>query len=181
MPIDSYHRELASSYKLLASLFLDKPDSELARRLSEEFEISINEGPEEIDEDYTQIFHGPSDHLPPYESLYNYSPSDSPHLWNRTTEDILKCYMAGGVSLDDKTDLIPDHISAELLFVSYLLENDKADILKSFFREHIIKWIPEYCDMLEKKAKTDFYRELAGITKDIILSDFEELTGNERE
>ncbi len=176
MILDSYNKELAETYKVLANLFTTLPNEELVEQMQEELELEIKEPLDAIVEDYTRLFYGPSDTLPPIESLYNYN--DTPSIWNQTTEAVSEFYRSCGVDLNEKqTELPPDHIAIEFLFISYLIENNLVDELRAFFNEHIIKWVPMYCDMMQEKAQTEFYKEIAAITKEIVLSDYEEILG----
>jgi TorA maturation chaperone TorD len=57
--------------------------------------------------------------------------------------------------------------------MSYLIENDFIEQQKRFLEEHLRKWIPEYCNKIYKHAKTVFYKELANLLKEFILSEYE--------
>ncbi|RMG70431.1 MAG: hypothetical protein D6710_07370 [Nitrospirae bacterium] len=176
MILDSYNKELAETYKVLANIFTRLPDEELVDQLRDELELEIKDPIDSVIEDYTQLFYGPQSPLTPVESLYHYK--NTPSYWNETTEEVADFYRSCGLELDDEsTELPPDHIAIEFLFVSYLLENNMIDELRRFFNEHIMQWIPSYCDTLKKRAQTDFYRELASVTKEVVLSDYEELFG----
>lgn len=176
MILDAFNKELAQTYKVLAHLFTTLPNEELIEQMQKELELDIKEPLDAIIEDYTRLFYGPSDTIPPIESLYHYK--DAPSMWNQTTESVSDFYHFCGLDLDEEqTELPPDHIAIEFLFISYLIENDMVDELRAFFDEHIMKWIPQYCDVMQEKAQTEFYKEIAAITKEIILSDYEEMAG----
>ncbi len=76
--------------------------------------------------------------------------------------------------IDEEIDIIPDHISAELLFMGHLIENDITELKNSFFENHIRVWIPDYCHEIQQFAQTDFYIQAAGLLKEFISSDSEE-------
>ncbi len=176
MILDSYNKELAETYKILANIFTTLPNEEMLEQLNEELEVEMKDPIDAVVEDYTQLFYGPTNPITPVESLYNYE--ETPSYWNETTEQVAEFYRSCGLQLDDSTtELPPDHIAIEFLFVSYLLENNMIDELRRFFKEHLIKWIPMYCDIMQERAQTDFYKELAIVTKDIVLSDYEEMFG----
>jgi TorA maturation chaperone TorD len=174
--IDSYHNDLAKTYKLLASVFMETPNSELLQQVSEELEIQINDRFIDIVEDYNRLFYDTEDPLLPYESLYNYNAEEGPSLWNSTTQEVSDFYEACGLVLGSSVNVPYDHIGLEFLFVSYLIENEMIDELMDFFELHIMKWVPEYCEKLEQKAQTEFLRTIARITKEVVLSDYEELS-----
>jgi TorA maturation chaperone TorD len=75
--------------------------------------------------------------------------------------------------IDEEISIIPDHISAELLFMSYLIENGLTEHRIKFLREHLFRWVPEYCDEIQRHANSAFYKEVANILKEFILSDYE--------
>jgi TorA maturation chaperone TorD len=64
-----------------------------------------------------------------------------------------------------------------MLFMSYLIENGISELQKRFLEEHLAKWIPEYCSELQKYAAAVFYKEVANIIKEFILSEQELMSG----
>jgi len=40
--------------------------------------------------------------------------------------------------------------------MSYLIETNKYDLQKKFLEEHLMNWVPDYCDELAKEAKPFF-------------------------
>ncbi len=77
-----------------------------------------------------------------------------------------------------------DHIGLELTFISHLAmlglkalqEKDDSrfeQILtaqRQFIAEHLLRWAPSWCNLVEEKAKTDFYRGLAMLVHGTLLS-----------
>ncbi len=61
-------------------------------------------------------------------------------------------------------------------------ENDNDGVLyclkmeKKFIEEHLIKWLPVFCDKVISEAEMAFYREMAKLTKSFI--EFEKETIN---
>ncbi len=178
MTLDFYNQEVAVAYKLLGTLYLNGPEETLLQKIIEEFELEIIDTSEEIEEDFTQLFVDPTTAILPYESLYNYSSLEEKGLWTSTTREVEEFYTRAGLVLnEDVLDIPPDHLGLEFLFVSYLLENNMIDPLRLFFDRHIVKWVPQYCDMLQQAAKTAFYRTVAELTKEVVTVDYEELNG----
>lgn len=165
--------ERAELYKFFAGLFIHEPTDEIVIQLKDMFQMEFADSPQEIRMDFARIFLGPDGRLMPYESLYNYPLGDRPRLWGRAAEEVQSFYISAGIVMDEETSLIPDHISAEMLFMSYLIENDISELQKRFFEDHLVKWIPEYCNELQKYAGTTFYKEVANIVKEFILSEQE--------
>ncbi len=165
--------ERVELYKLFASVFIGQPSDELIFQLKDMFQMKFADSPHEIRMDFARIFLGPNGRLMPYESLYNYPLGDRPRLWGRAAEEVQSFYISAGIVMDEEISLIPDHISAEMLFMSYLVENGISELQKKFLEEHLVKWIPEYCNELQKYAGTTFYKEVANILKEFILSEHE--------
>ena len=49
---------------------------------------------------------------------------------------------------------------------------------KKFICDHLIKWIPTFCDKIISQAEISFYGDLADVTKDFITLEFEEIDGS---
>lgn len=166
--------ERAELYRLFAGIFMNEPSDELVFHVKEVFDLKFSETPQQIRMDFIALFLRYDLHLAPYESLYNYPIGDRPKLWGKAAEDVQAFYSRAGLVIDEEINLMPDHISSELLFMSYLIENGILETQKKFFERHIMKWIPEYCDMIENHAGTIFYKEIANILKEFLLSEVEE-------
>ncbi len=169
--------ERARLYKLFSSLFIKEPSEEILVQLKEMFSMSFNDTREEASADFRDLFLRPNMHLSPHESLYNYSLDETPKLWGRATGEVQAFYRSAGLMIDEETDLIPDHAAVELLFMSYLVENDLVEQQRAFMEDHLMRWLPDYCEEVEAHARTTFYRELAVVVKEFLLSDLEELEG----
>jgi TorA maturation chaperone TorD len=169
--------ERAELYRLFAGLFINEPSDEIVIQLKDIFQMKFADSPQEIRMDFARIFLGPDGRLIPCESLYNYPLGDRPRLWGKAAEEVQASYISAGVVMDEETGLIPDHISAEMLFMSYLIENGISELQKKFLEDHLVKWIPEYCSELQKYAGTGFYKEIANILKEFILSEHELMSG----
>ena len=82
---------------------------------------------------------------------------------------------------------MPDHISVELDFMKEaagreaqaIEEKDWEGALycqkmeKKFIYDHLIKWIPAFCDKIISQAEISFYGDLADVTKNFINLEFE--------
>ena len=166
--------ERASFYKLFSTLFMKEPDEELLVSMKTMFGMKFDETEREIREDFGHLFLEQAGHLQPYESLYNYALGDRPRLWGRATGEVQGLYHSAGIMIDEEINLLPDHLSAELLFMSYLIENGLTEEQERFLSEHLLAWIPEYCDEIQKHARTTFYREAAELLKEFVSSDSQE-------
>ncbi len=125
--------------------------------------------------DYTRLFaglkagYGPP---PPYESLHC-----SPYRREDVITSVSAAYAAAGFGNLQYQGCPPDHIGTELRFMAMLygmLISDKEQynqllkIATDFKQQHILVWIPSYCDLLEQVAQTPFYRQVARIVKQLL-------------
>lgn len=77
----------------------------------------------------------------------------------------------------------PDHITTELEFMYYLTfcegEKQKTEqagknylaAQSDFMQEHLILWVPKFCEIMEKNAQLEFYRLLSTITRNFVSRD----------
>lgn len=170
--------ERAELYKLFAGLFMKEPEDETLVRFKDMFRMEFNETPQEIRMDFAGLFSGNGSSVRPYESIYNYAFGSRPKLWGRTTEEVLSFYRSAGLVISGEPDPVPDHMSVELIFMSYLIEKGLAERQKQFMEEHLLKWIPDCCDDIAGHARTAFYKEICGLLKELITSDYDAIIAN---
>lgn len=145
------------------------------------------QSPQKICEDlaveYTRLFLGPKGHIPPFESLYNYEEGENRQIWGSATVDVKRIIESAGLSFRNDSGGIPDHIGIEFEFMQKLVgkeaelwdrKKDDSQLLKTvqlekkFIDRHLEKWIPDFCQKVVKKAKLDFYKNIAKLTQDFI-------------
>ncbi len=160
--------ERAEAYRFLADFFLTAPEEDMLRTIKEDFDLESDETSEEIRRDFDRLFSYPEGKLPPIESFFLTLENTS------SAEEVADMYARAGLTIEDGFELIPDHLYLELLFMSYLIETSKFELQKLFLGEHLLNWVPSYCDELLKEAKTVFYREVAEITRDFLITESEE-------
>ncbi|GAQ94639.1 chaperone TorD [Thermodesulfovibrio aggregans] len=167
--LDPVDLERAEVYRLLAYLFMAIPQIEHIEDFKSIAEISVNDTYEEICDDYIELF--VEGEVPNYEGFYlSEIYKDVPVSFE--LKDVQHFYWTAGVAIDEEIDLPHDHISVELLFMSYLIEQNLRDLQIEFLRR-LCEWIPLFCDTLYEKAKTDFYKEVATFLKEFVLSECE--------
>lgn len=157
--------------------FFQKPEQELLDELAVE---------------YTRLFLGPGQHISPYESVHHQrSGGQSGQLWGESTAEVKKFIESTGLSYDPDYKGLPDHISVELEFMQQLTlreeqawrEEDKdgaancLKIEKKFIEDHLVRWVPAFCDKVIKEAELPFYREMTALTKNFIEFEREEVEG----
>ncbi len=136
--------------------------------------------------DYTRLFLGPFGILAkPYGSVYLDGESI---VMGDSTMRALALYGEGGFEVAGDFREMPDHVAVELEFL-YLLsfrlggeteasEQARLGVLKrGFLEEHLGRWIGELADAMRNGAETEFYRQLADMTEQVVLEDMRELAG----
>lgn len=123
--------------------------------------------------DYARLFVGPIELLaPPYGSVYI---DGEKRVMGDSTMEVIKIYEAQGLAMDKEFKNLPDHITAELEFMYYLIfkeiealersETGKAIELintqELFLNNFLKKWVKPFCDKIKQGADNEFYSSLA--------------------
>ena len=158
--------------------FLQNPENELLEDLAVE---------------YARLFLGPGKHVSPHESVHHQRDDGQwGKLWGASTAEVKKFVETTGLSYSDDFKGMPDHISVELEFMQKLTlreeqawkeeDADKAtacrNVEKKFIEEHLIRWIPSFCEKVNQEAELPFYRSFAELTKRFIGYEMEEMKSN---
>lgn len=180
-----YHKELTKSLlkQIKDSQFL-KVLSDMEIKLENDFlHTSEDKLLEDLAVEHTRLFLGPGRHISPHESVHHErDDGDWGKLWGASTVEVKKFIESAGLEYKSEYSGLPDHISVELEFMRELTmreskaweEKDKDSALyclkieKKFIDEHLIKWIPAFCDKVMSQAELSFYREMAKVTKHFI-------------
>jgi TorA maturation chaperone TorD len=187
----------AQSYKLLSECYYP-PDEELIIRLNRLSDSTVNPCLEisnyvpKIDEleslaiDFSRLFLGPYKLLAaPYGSVYL---EDGRCVMGESTVEVRNWYRKEG--LDVVLKEVPDHIAVELEFMYFLIFKETeairnsdpegvANYLKkqmSFLQDHLGRWVPEFAGNVEANAQTQFYKNLARLTRSFIKEDLRNLS-----
>lgn len=153
-------------------------------------EQPIEEQLEDLAVEYTRLFLGPGKHLSPHESVYTGTFSgqrDSKQglLWGAATVKVNEFMEKAGYQLAYDYPGIPDHLGIELGLMQQLAKREEAawqtgDIDRAaksvaqqdyFLREHILKWVPQFCQQVATETVNDFYRVMAKLTQELIAFD----------
>lgn len=145
--------------------FRDAPESELL---------------DELALDYTQLFHGPREHIPPYESVQ--TGGANAMLNGEAAVRVRRFLEANGLVLKETCHELPDHLSVELEVMAALLERE-ADALdrcglteaerwaeqqRLFLQRHLGAWTADFGRRIARRAESAFYRELGRLLTDYI-------------
>jgi len=130
-------------------------------------------GEEELTVDYAKLFVGPNELIaPPFGSVYL---DTGRRVIGDSTMEVIRMYEEQGLVMDKEFRNLPDHITAELEFMSYLifkeveaLEKSELDTALKFIRTQELflngflgKWIKPFCDKIKEGVENEFYRSLA--------------------
>ncbi len=142
----------------------------------------------EIRLEYNRLFVGPNAlPCPPYESVYrrDRAPSDLGMLMGPSVLDIKKRYGEAGLQISQNFPDLPDHVSVEMEFMSYLCAKE-ADVLSrhedvtiwrgrqaEFWRIHLEPWIPQFSQAVLSNSRSNFYKVAAIFLKDWIQDEGE--------
>jgi TorA maturation chaperone TorD len=155
--------------------FFQKPEQELLEDLAVE---------------YARLFLGPGKHVSPHESVHHQrDDAQWGQLWGQSTVEVKKFIEFSGLHYKSEYIGLPDHISVELEFMQQVTlreeqawaEEDKDTALsclqneKKFIEEHLARWVPIFCEKVINEAELLFYREMAGLTKNFIEFEKEEI------
>lgn len=195
----SHEKTRGKIYRLLSECYLLPDENQmeklinLKKLLADVCEEAVNRTPMEeekipIDQlkvDYSRLFVGPYKLLaPPYGSVYLEGEGT---LMGNSTLDVRNRYREAGLDISNVHKEAPDHISAELEFMYYLIFKEMESINKSdleagkdylegqkrFLEDHLGAWVSEFADRVEENAETEFYKNLARFTAVFVKKDIE--------
>jgi len=135
---------------------------------------------DEFEKEYTRLFVNafPRVPAPPYSSVYldKYG-----RVWGQSTAQAARLYEGAGLSIAQGFRDIPDHISAEMEFVSYLIvEQQKtredasipiqelASIERRFLTDHLLRWAPAFFSRVAECSRLNFYHVTASLGRQFI-------------
>jgi len=147
---------------------------------------------EDLAVEYTHLFLGPGKHISPHESVHHQREDGQwGKLWGASTVEVKRFIEATGLSYNEEFKGLPDHISVEFEFMQQLtLREEKAwkedpgqaqacrQVEKKFIEEHLIRWVPAFCEMVIQEAESPFYHAVAALTRSFIEFEMEEMNRN---
>ena len=140
--------------------------------------------------EYTRLFVGPGKHISPHESVHHKKEGvQSGQLWGELTAQVKNIIESSGLEYESEYTGMPDHISVELEYMQRVIrrevqawENEDEVTArlcqkneKKFVDEHLLGWIPDFCEKVIKTAEMPFYREMARLTRSFIEFEKQEL------
>ena len=153
---------------------VSEPAVKLVQSMRTEFKASADLEPLKVD--FSKLFVGPYKlSAAPYGSVYL---EGERKMMGDTTLDVRNRYREAGLDTAKTFKDAPDHISAELEFMYYLIFKEiesfaNSDIetaigfiqrQKSFLEDHLMAWLPEFANSIMENAEKPFYPNLAKAT-----------------
>jgi len=146
---------------------------------------SDNDLTQDLAVEYARLFIGPGPHTPPYASVNLGGGGAS--LWGPETVRVKRFIEDAGFDYKPDFHSLPDHIAVELEFMQEMAAreakapedgNEDQALLNTeavFLTDHLAPWVPTFCAKITSQARLPFYKEMAALTVDFILSEEEEL------
>ncbi len=140
---------------------------------------------ESIRVDFAKLFVGPYKLLAaPYGSVYL---DTERKMMGDSTLDVRSRYRDAGLDTSKNFKDAPDHISAELEFMYYLIfkeieafaDSDTETAMgfiqqqKSFLEDHLMAWVPELAENIIENAENPFYPNLAKATQSFLQVNYQ--------
>ena len=133
-------------------------------------------------EEFTRLFIGPGRHISAHESVFAEVDGGCGSLWGRSTVEVKRFIEATGLVYDPEFSGLPDHASVELELMQRLAEweaerwrsRDRItaeyclDVQRRFLDEHLLAWMPGFCDAVIAEAEIPFYRSMAVLCKNFL-------------
>lgn len=136
-------------------------------------EALVRHSDEELLVEYARLFIGPYELLaPPYGSVYL---DEGRSVMTDSTVETVRMYREEGLSMDDDFKELPDHITAQLEFMYYLVFKEVKALEKAesgtarqfrekqerFLKRFLGAWAPRFCGRIKDGTENAFYRSLA--------------------
>lgn len=132
--------------------------------------------------EFTRLFIGPGPHISAHESVFAEMDGGSSSLWGRKTVEVKNFIETAGLGYQPEFTGIPDHISVELEFMQKLTaweaekwaQQDRksaeysSTVQKMFLEQHLLCWLPQFCDAVIEQAELPFYRSMAELTRNYL-------------
>jgi TorA maturation chaperone TorD len=135
--------------------------------------------------DFSRLFVGPYKLLAaPYGSVYL---DGERKILGDSTLDVKRRYREAGLGTAKNFKDAPDHITAELEFMHYLIFKEIEAIAnsdtetavgfiqkqKSFLEDHLMAWVPEFANNIIEYAEESFYLNLAKATERFLEENYQ--------
>lgn len=128
-------------------------------------------GTEELLDEYERLFVGPGrTPCPPYESLWTAGEgrSERGHLGGATSAAVAGLYRRLGLDVSASARELADHVAIEWEALAHASRSDEPDaepVADALLAEHLVVWLPSFCEAVERHAQLAYYGALARLTR----------------
>jgi TorA maturation chaperone TorD len=157
--------------------------SDMGVELGETFSnISDSAVAEALGLEFTRLFIGPGPHVSAHESVFAEMDGGTSSLWGRKTVEVKNFIETAGLGYQPEYSGIPDHVSVELEFMQKLTaweaekwtQQDRksaeycSTVQRLFLDQHLLCWLPQFCDAVMEQAELPFYRSMSELTRNYL-------------
>lgn len=184
-----FHREVTA--ETLATM--RKPDFQTALAAASAFIAEEPPGSdddrllEDLAVDYTKLFVGPGKHVSPHASVH--LGGENGELWGVSTTAVKNYIESLGFEFEPDYRGLPDHVSIELELMERLTRAEAGawrsgdgeavvhclEVQQTFLEQHLLMWLPGFCEKIVTMASLAFYREMAELTSAFVGWEREEV------
>jgi TorA maturation chaperone TorD len=180
--------------RLLSKDFLDvfgAAFSPACGRDFEAFRAQWNGDRGALRQEYDDLFIVPlGRYVAPYEAVYRDRRTVGTQvvgglLMGRSTVAVTRAYREAGATVSQRCPELTDHVGVELGFMRFLCEREQAawdsgdtaeawgalGRQRDFLNDHLVAWIPLLGESMRRNARSHFYKGVARLTTDFVLSD----------
>jgi TorA maturation chaperone TorD len=169
-PYDEMNHELQHLFRMMERNDISAENYEQMDQVLRVVNQYQGEDIKDLRNDYVLLFAGNEDHNPfcpliatEFLSLYgkHYDPDSFSDL----------IFDSGiPVNPDEPVETITNYLEYLSLLLENSVQNDsELSLLNNFMDEHILNWMPLFCEVLYKSSNVNFYREVAVGLKDFLL------------
>ena len=118
-------------------------------------------------EEYERLMVGPGrTPCPPYESMWlEDAPQQRGIMMGSAAGQVLALYRRAGLSVRSHHGELPDHLLVEFEALTWCLEKDSAKLIATtLLNDHLLIWLPRFCESVVKETSHPYYRTLATLT-----------------
>jgi len=123
--------------------------------------------PTALAEEYERLLVGPGQtSCPPYESMwYEDAPQQRGIMMGSAAGQVLALYRQAGLTMRPHQGELPDHLVVELEALAWSLEQNRAPaVATALLNDHLLAWLPRFCERVVAETNHPYYRALATLT-----------------
>jgi TorA maturation chaperone TorD len=175
-------QEISALFKNLADVMCLPLEQTIDKFINSLDELKI----QDVQSEYVRLFdYRPV--CPSFESFFLKSSSKVANTKNKNPAKmqiaIEEFYRDYGIKPANYGEQPPDHITTELEFMYYLCfcegeaKSNQEEVIEyitaqsNFMQDHLILWVPKFCEIIENSTRLDFYRLLSVITRNVVSRD----------